>query len=75
MLLDNKILKREVTGKFKKELRNHEWKVATNFKLHPKMLYKYINEKVKVTSAIRAVKNANNDIITDHKQICEQFNE
>ena len=75
MLLDYKILKREVRGKFKKELRDHEWKVATNFKLHPKMLYKYINEKVKVTSAIRAVKNANNDIITDQKQICEQFNE
>jgi len=61
MWLDYKFLKWEVRGKFKQELRDHEGKVVTNFKLHPKKLYKYMNEKFNVTSAIRAVKNSNND--------------
>jgi hypothetical protein len=47
MLINYKLLKRNVRLKFKKELMDYEWKVATNFKLHPKMLYKYINDKVK----------------------------
>jgi len=70
MLLDYKFLKREVRDKFKKELRD-QLNVATNFKLHPKMLQKYKNEKVNVTSSIRAVKNSNDDIISDQQQICE----
>jgi len=71
MLLDYKFLKREVRDKLiKKELRD-QLKVATNFKLHPKMLQKYKNEKVNVTSSIRAVKNSNDDIISDQQQICE----
>ena len=56
--------------KFKKELKDYEWKVATNFKLHPKMLYKYINDKVKVTSVIRAITNLNNEVAPDPKIIC-----
>ena len=67
--------KTDVKYKYKLELRNHEWKVATNCKLHPKMLHKYINEKVKITSVIRAVHNENSDIITDQETICNQFNE
>ena len=39
------------------------------------MLYKYINDKVKVTSVIRAITNLNNEVVTDPKIICEQFNE
>ena len=39
------------------------------------MLYKYINDKVKVTSVIRAITNLNNEVVTDAKIICEQFNE
>ena len=59
-----------------RNLKNREWKV-TDFKLHPKVLYKYvnINEKVKVTSAIRAINDVNDVMVTDALLICEQFNE
>ena len=49
------MIKREVKIKFRKELRENCWKIATKFNLRPKMFYKYINEKVEVTSVIRAV--------------------
>jgi c-di-AMP phosphodiesterase-like protein len=45
MVNDYKLLKKNVRTKFKKELREYEWKIALNSKLHPKMLYRYVNEK------------------------------
>jgi len=39
------------------------------------MLYKYIDEKVKITLVIRAIKNTEHEIIKDPETICEQFNE
>ena len=75
ILINYKLLKRNVRLKLKKELKEYEWKVATNFKLHPKMLYKNIIDKVKVTSVIRAITNLHNEVVTDPKIICEQFNE
>ena len=34
-----------------------------------------MNEKVKVTSKIRAINDVNDDVVTDPLLICEQFNE
>ena len=75
MIIDYKSLKKEVRSKFKMKPRNYGWRIATNCKLHPKMPYKYINENVKTTSNIRAIKNTENEIIMDRETVCEQFNE
>ena len=76
ILIDRyKHLNKLVKSLCRKGLKLYEYKLASNCKDNPKSVHKYINDKVKIKHNIRAISDANNELITDPKKICDIFND
>ena len=70
MLINYKLLKRNVRLKFKKELKDYEWNVATNFKLHPKMYYKWVSTKSRNDPDLGYIKIWFGSFLDHHQKKC-----
>jgi len=73
-LLYYKKLRRKVRNKIKTDIKSYESNIVRNSKAHPKLLYKYIKDKMNIKETIRAVNNLDGSIVTNPEKICEIFN-
>ena len=60
--------------KIKADIIKYESDIVINSKLYPKMLYKYLKDKMNVRDTIRPANNSDGWIVTDTKDICDIFN-
>jgi hypothetical protein len=58
----------------RRDLKFYENNIAMKSKTNPKMIFKYINSKIKSKDNIRVLQTSE-DLITDPKLICEVFND
>ncbi|CAF1159097.1 unnamed protein product, partial [Brachionus calyciflorus] len=69
-----KATKSRLKRKVRESVRNYETKLAKESKSNPKLIYKYINEKLMVKPTVHSVKRADNSLTNDHFEMAEIFN-
>ena len=70
-----KILSKQCKRLCRNDLKIYEDRILSNCKSNPKLVYKYINDRVKIKESIRAIMNENGELITDPKIITDTFND
>ena len=69
-----KYINKAVRKLVRRDLKFYENNIAMKSKTNPKMIFKYINSKIKSKDNIRVLQTSE-DLITDPKLICEVFND
>ncbi len=67
-------LKIEIKKDIKASVMKFENNIASKFKTHPKLLFKYINEKRAIKTAIGAIEATNGDVVVDKYAIATELN-
>ena len=55
-------------------MKKYESNIVRNSTAHPKLLYKYIKDKMNIKETIRAAYNLDGSIVSNPEKICEIFN-
>ena len=58
-----------VRNRIKSDIKKYESNIVINSKEHPKLLYKYIKDKMNVKDNIRAMNNLDGSVVTNPKKI------
>ena len=67
-LLYYKALRRTVRNRRKSDIRKYESNIVINSREHPRLLYKYIKDKMNVKDNIRAMNNLDGSVVTNPKK-------
>jgi len=61
-------------GKIKYDVKKYESNIVNNSKVHPKVLYKYIKDKMKIKESIKAINGDDGTVLHNPKDICDKLN-
>ena len=63
-----------MSGKIKFDIKKYESNIVNNSKVHPKLLYKYIKDKMNIKESIKAINGDDGTVLHNPKDICNKFN-
>ena len=73
-LIYYKNVRKKCREKIKFDIKKYESNIVNNFKVHPKLLYKYIKDKMNIKESIKEINGDDGTVLHNPKDICHKFN-